>query len=211
MKTSGNQATKEENKHLPILSEENSLLGLSHYGWSLGLQQRLDYLQLLLAHVRERLGLSVGFMLWNGSRVPTDHPADAFAIRIADEGAVAALIRWHNLETLANLWVAGRIDLENGTLFDLVQQRPKVRTKQFIRELDQDRQHNQDDGTRTASSEVHDVENWHDRLPTNYNDAVAEVGEPKVRFCGSSISLPARSVMTSLYDPSLPMLCRCTR
>ena len=102
----------------------------------MGSQQRVDHLQLLLAHVRERLGLSLGFVLWNGSRVPADYPADAFAMRIADEGAVAALIRRHNLETLTNLWVARRIDLVNGTLFDLVQQQPKVHAKQFISTLD---------------------------------------------------------------------------
>jgi len=99
-------------------------------------QQRLEHLQLLLTHVRERLGLRPGFMLWNGCRVPADYPANAFAIRIADEGAVAALIRKHNLETLLNLWVARRIDLVNGTIFDLVQQRPKVHTKEFISTLD---------------------------------------------------------------------------
>ncbi len=102
----------------------------------MGLQQRLDHLRLLLAHVRERLGLGFGFVLWDGSHVPNDYSADSFAISIADEGVVAALIRRPAIETLANLWVARRIDLVNGTIFDLIQQRPKVHTKQFIRTLD---------------------------------------------------------------------------
>jgi hypothetical protein len=32
--------------------------------------QRLDSLRRLLAHVRERLGFDVGFVLWDGSTVP---------------------------------------------------------------------------------------------------------------------------------------------
>jgi len=31
--------------------------------------------------LRERLGLSLGFVLWDGSSVPAGHPANAFAIR----------------------------------------------------------------------------------------------------------------------------------
>jgi cyclopropane-fatty-acyl-phospholipid synthase len=98
--------------------------------------QRLESLKNLLAHMRERLGLDLGFVLWDGSTVPAGLRADAFAIKIADEGAVAALIRHPNMETLGQLWLARRIDLVNGTIFDLVKQRPKVRTKQFLKALD---------------------------------------------------------------------------
>jgi cyclopropane-fatty-acyl-phospholipid synthase len=35
-----------------------------------------------------------------------------------------------------NLWVAGRVDLRNGSLFDVVARRPKVRTKEFLTVLD---------------------------------------------------------------------------
>ena len=53
------------------------------------------------------------------------------AKRFADEGAIAALTRKPSMEILANLWVSKRIDLKNGDLFDLVQQKPKVRTRQI--------------------------------------------------------------------------------
>ena len=67
---------------------------------------RLDALARLLAHARERLGLDIGFVLWGGRRVPGDLAPDALAIAIADEGAVAALIRRPNIDTLPALYMA---------------------------------------------------------------------------------------------------------
>jgi cyclopropane-fatty-acyl-phospholipid synthase len=98
--------------------------------------RRLETLRRFLAHVRERLELDLGFVLWDGSTVPPALPPQAFAISFADEGAVAALIRRPRFDTLANLWAAARLDLRNGTLFDLVAKRPKVRTKQVLKALD---------------------------------------------------------------------------
>jgi cyclopropane-fatty-acyl-phospholipid synthase len=97
---------------------------------------RLDAIKALLAHVRDRLQIDWGFALWDGSSIPHDLPADALALAIADEGVVAALIRRPKLETLANLFVTGRLDLRNGTVFDLVARRPRVRTKEFLKVLD---------------------------------------------------------------------------
>jgi hypothetical protein len=99
-------------------------------------QRRLDRLKALLAHVRERLQIALGFALWDGSTVPHDLPARAFALAIADEGAVAALIRRPKIDTLLDLFAAGRLELRNGTLFDLMAQRPRVRTKDFLKALD---------------------------------------------------------------------------
>ena len=81
-------------------------------------QDRLDGLRPFLAHVREAYGLDIGFVLWDGSRVPADYPDNAMALRLADEGAVAALIRKPKFDTVLNLWVTGRIDLRNGTVID---------------------------------------------------------------------------------------------
>lgn len=99
-------------------------------------EDRVASLKTLLVHVRERLGLTLGFVLWDGSTVPAELPPDAFAIALADEGVPAAILRRPNVETLVNLWAAGRVDLRNGTIFDLVAQRPKVRSKDFVRSLD---------------------------------------------------------------------------
>jgi cyclopropane-fatty-acyl-phospholipid synthase len=98
--------------------------------------ERLDNFKRLIAHARERLALDLGFVLWDGSTIPAGLPPDALAVRVADEGAVAALSRRPNMETLANLWVTGRIDIRNGSLFDLVARRPKVRTKGLLKTLD---------------------------------------------------------------------------
>ena len=102
-------------------------------------QQRLESFRRLLDDARERLGVDVGFVLWDGSSVPADLPSDALALAIADEGAVAALVRRPNLETLANLWIAHRFEIRNGTLFDLARIRPKVKTRESIRALDKRR------------------------------------------------------------------------
>src|SRR5881394_1876924 len=93
--------------------------------------RRLQSLASLLAHVRERLGVDIGFVLWDGTTVPADLKADAMAFAIADEGAVAALIRRPKLDTLFNLLVSARLELRNGTLFDLMTLRPRVRSKDF--------------------------------------------------------------------------------
>jgi cyclopropane-fatty-acyl-phospholipid synthase len=93
-------------------------------------------LQKFLRHVREKLALDVGFVLWDGSTVPDDLSPSALAISFADPGTAASLLRRPNIQTLLNLWVTARIDLRNGTFFDVVARRPKVRTKDFLRQLD---------------------------------------------------------------------------
>jgi cyclopropane-fatty-acyl-phospholipid synthase len=98
--------------------------------------KRLETLKQFLAHIRERLGLDLGFALWDGSTVPADLPPQAFSISFADEGAVAALLRRPKVETLGQLWVARRVDLRNGTLFDLARIRPRVRSREFRKTLD---------------------------------------------------------------------------
>ena len=44
-----------------------------------------------IAHAREKLGLTLGFRLWDGSTVPEDLGPNSLAVVIADENAVAAL------------------------------------------------------------------------------------------------------------------------
>jgi cyclopropane-fatty-acyl-phospholipid synthase len=99
-------------------------------------EKRLASLRKFLAHVRERLGIDIGFVLWDGSTVPADLASTAAAISIADEGVIGAALRRPNGKTLGNLWVTGRIDIRNGSLFDLGRIRPKVRTAQFRKTLD---------------------------------------------------------------------------
>jgi len=98
--------------------------------------ERAASLRKLLAHVREAYGLDFGFVLWDGSTVPTDLPSDALAVVIADEGVVAALLRRRKIDTLGDLWVTARLDLRNGTVLDLLSRRPKVRSREFRKRLD---------------------------------------------------------------------------
>jgi cyclopropane-fatty-acyl-phospholipid synthase len=98
--------------------------------------KRLQGMRELLAHVRQAYGLDVGFVLWDGSTVPADLPADALAVVIADENVVAALVRWPTLDTAANLWASARLDLRGGSIFDLVARKPTVRSRVFRRNLD---------------------------------------------------------------------------
>ncbi len=93
--------------------------------------KRIESFRRLLEHAHERLKLEFGFRLWDGSRVPADYPRDGFAVSFADEGVVAALLRKPKIDTLANLWVSARIDVVNGTIFDLVARRPKLRIREI--------------------------------------------------------------------------------
>ena len=98
--------------------------------------RRLDTFRRFLTHISERILPDVGFVLWDGSTVPAGLPADALAFVIADQGAVAAMIRRPSIDTFLNLWVTSRFDLRNGSFFDLVARRPKARTRTLVKSLD---------------------------------------------------------------------------
>ena len=98
--------------------------------------RRLDIFRRFLTHISECILPDIGFVLWDGSTVPADLPADALAFIIADEGAVAAMIRRPSVDTFLNLWVTSRFDLRNGSFFDLVARRPKTRTRTLMKSLD---------------------------------------------------------------------------
>ncbi|HZR71808.1 cyclopropane-fatty-acyl-phospholipid synthase family protein [Bradyrhizobium sp.] len=98
--------------------------------------RRLDSFRRLLAHINARILPDVGFVLWDGSTVPADLAADALAFVIADEGAIAAMIRRPNVDTFLNLWVASRFDLRNGSFFDLAARRPKTRSRDLMKSFD---------------------------------------------------------------------------
>lgn len=98
--------------------------------------RRLEAFRALAAAAHKALEPAFGLRLWDGSSVPADWPAGGLAVSIADEGAVAALIRKPNPDTLANLWASGRLDIVNGDMFDLAAGRPKVRSREWRKRLD---------------------------------------------------------------------------
>lgn len=98
-------------------------------------QRRLDAFRAVLEDAHAVLGLPFGFRLWDGSTVPPDGPPDAMRLALHDEGVVAGLLRRPKLDTLINAHVAGRLDLENGTLFDLAAARPAGKIGRLLRRL----------------------------------------------------------------------------
>ena len=98
--------------------------------------RRLDIFRRFLTHISECILPDIGFVLWDGSTVPADLPADALAFIIADEGAVAAMIRRPSVDTFLNLWVTSRFDLRNGSFFEIAARRPKARTRTLMKSLD---------------------------------------------------------------------------
>lgn len=95
--------------------------------------RRLDILRQVLGTLHRRLELRVGFGLWDGTLVPADWPANGLILAIADPGVVASLLRRPRLDTLVQLHIAGRLDLHNGSLFDLAAVRPKAKLGQLAR------------------------------------------------------------------------------
>jgi cyclopropane-fatty-acyl-phospholipid synthase len=98
--------------------------------------RRLDSFRRFLTHVSAYILPDIGFVLWDGSTVPADLAPDALALVIADEGAVAAMIRRPSVDTFLDLWVTSRFDLRNGSFFDLAARRPKARTRTLMQSLD---------------------------------------------------------------------------
>jgi cyclopropane-fatty-acyl-phospholipid synthase len=86
---------------------------------------RLAAARTLLETVHQRLKLKLGFRLWDGTCVPADWPEGGLLIRLADEGVIASLVRRPRIDTLIKLHVAGRIEVENGTIFDIAASRPE--------------------------------------------------------------------------------------
>jgi cyclopropane-fatty-acyl-phospholipid synthase len=97
--------------------------------------QRLESLRRLLTDAHARLGLKLGFQLWDGGRIPAQWPADGLMIAIADEGVVASLLRKPKLDTLLHLHVSGRLDIVNGSLFDLAKARPEGKIGRLARTI----------------------------------------------------------------------------
>ena len=97
--------------------------------------KRLAALRRLLVEAHEKLGLKLGFRLWDGSMVPASWPADGLAIGIADAGVMAALIRKPKLDTVLHLHIADRISILNGSIFDLAAARPEGKVGRLARNI----------------------------------------------------------------------------
>ena len=95
--------------------------------------ERLKSIRRLLGSAHEKLGLKLGFQLWDGSRVPAVWPEDGLMILLADEGVISSIVRRPRADTLIKLHVAGRIDVVNGTIFDIAAARPEGKVLRAVR------------------------------------------------------------------------------
>ena len=70
--------------------------------------------------------------LWNGERIG---PADGPVLVINDRGIVGRVLRRPVFTTLVELWVSKAIDVENGSLFDIVERGPQGKLKAKLRQI----------------------------------------------------------------------------
>jgi cyclopropane-fatty-acyl-phospholipid synthase len=75
-------------------------------------------------------GFAVG--LWNGERLG---PATGPLLRINDSGAIRRLLWRPQFTTLVELWISRAIDVEGGTLFDIIALRPEGKLKAKLKAL----------------------------------------------------------------------------
>ncbi|WP_271199763.1 SAM-dependent methyltransferase [Methylopila turkensis] len=95
--------------------------------------RRLALARDIAAAVAPLLGPHLALKLWDGSTAPANVGPDQLLVRFSDEGTLAALAKSPKLDTLVRLHALGRIDLENGDLFDLAERRPSVRGRDLLR------------------------------------------------------------------------------
>lgn len=74
--------------------------------------------------------------LWNGEQIsPAGLSEDGPVLVINDRGIVGRVLRRPTFATLLELWVSKAIDIENGSLFDLVARKPQGNLKARLRNL----------------------------------------------------------------------------
>ncbi len=88
-----------------------------------------------LRRVSELSDLRFGFRLWNGAEIPPSAGEHPLRIRIADEGVLASLLRSPRLDTVIRLHAEGRLDWEDGTIFDLAALRPVGKPGALLKSL----------------------------------------------------------------------------
>ncbi len=95
-------------------------------------QKRLEAFRAVLEDAHQKLKLDFGFELWDGSTVPGNYAKDGLRIAVRDEGVIAALVRKPSLDRAVNAYVAGRLDIVNGTIFDLAAKRPEGKINKVV-------------------------------------------------------------------------------
>lgn len=97
------------------------------------LAARTAALEDLIRHAVDTFQPAFGLRLWTGERLG---PPGGATLVLADPAGLARLVLRPKIDTLIDLWMTKGIDLESGSLFDIVEQRSAVRTKAALRSLD---------------------------------------------------------------------------
>lgn len=93
------------------------------------------HLRETLSRLSRALDLKIGLVLWDGSEIPPAVGEARARIVIADEGALAALVRRPSIDTFIRLHVEGRIDWRDATIFDIAALRPKARARTIFKQV----------------------------------------------------------------------------
>jgi cyclopropane-fatty-acyl-phospholipid synthase len=86
----------------------------------------------IIRTVVETLRPQFNIQLWDGTRIGN---FDAPDLVINDPAIVRQLLLKPNYDSLIDIWVSGRVDIQNGTIFDLASARTDGKLKQRLKEL----------------------------------------------------------------------------
>ena len=97
-------------------------------------QKRLAAARRLANHIHEQLELEFGIRLWDGSVIPPGW--SGLTLCLNDPRVLTSVIRQRSLNALIDAWSTKRLDLAGGTLFNFIEKRPAVRTRDIRKRLD---------------------------------------------------------------------------
>ncbi len=97
-------------------------------------QKRLAAARRLASHLHDVLGLEFGIRLWDRSVIPPGW--SGLTLCLNDPRVLTSMIRQRRLDALIGAWSTKRLDLEGGSLFDLIEKRPSIRTRDIRKRLD---------------------------------------------------------------------------
>jgi cyclopropane-fatty-acyl-phospholipid synthase len=70
--------------------------------------------------------------LWTGERIG---PADGPALKLNTPAAVREIVRHPRLKTIVELWISKAVDIDNGSIFDIIELKPEGKFKHKLKNL----------------------------------------------------------------------------
>jgi len=84
----------------------------------------------ILQQLASALDVDISVRLWNGQHVPMNHRnGEDLILSIQDPGVIATLLRSPRMLTVVDLFMNGRVRIENGTMLDLEPRRQRIEEK----------------------------------------------------------------------------------